>query len=273
MRLVVRVVVARLSALVQEELRLVQVLLLARGEVQLREGHLGDLVAGDDAGLAGAGAHFTDHAVRVADGDVQEVALAGGLPVRHGRLHHMAQVIELVAQLLVVHPALVARPLVRMLGVHRPGRVQVAVRLLGLRHDGDDAVDIRLQFLVRIGLEHVGGAFDGLIDVRVVEGVPLHLQPQVHRGVQLPRGHLEVLVPALALALGERQRDGDLAGRLQALPPEGIRGHLHAREGDGVDGIAGGRGLRLEGDGGQEAGQGKETLDAHSDGLMTFRRR
>ena len=278
MRLVVRVVVAGLSALVQEELGLIQELLLAGGEVQLRKGHFRNLVAGNHAGLARAGAHFTDDAVRIADGDVQEVAFAGGLPVRHGPLHHVAEVVELVTQLLVVHPAPITRPFVRMLRVHRPGRVQVAVRLLGRRDDGEHAVDIGLQLLVRIGLEHVGGAFDGFVDIRVIERKSLHLVPEVHRRMHLLLRLHEVLIPPFALALGECQGYRDFAGRLQALPPERVRGHLHAGEGNGVDGIAARSGLRREGGGGEKADKRDKQFSGHGMVLYcspfrTFRRR
>ena len=247
MRLVVLIPVLGLTALVQEELGLVQVFLLARGEIQLREGHFGDLVSRNHPGLAGGGAHFADHAVRIADGDVQEIALAGGLPVGDRALHHVAEVVQFVAELLILHPAAVARPLVRMFRIHGPGRVQVTVRLLRRGDDHEDAVDIGLQLLVRIGLEHVGGAFDGLIDVRVVEGIALDLVAEVHGGMHLLLRLHEVLVAAFALALGESQRDRHFPGGLEALSPEGIRRDLHAGEGNRVDGITArsGHGSRL----------------------------
>ena len=150
-----------------------------------------------------------------------------------------------------------------MLRVHRPGRVQVAVRLLGGGDNDEYTVDIRLQLLVRIGLEHVGGAFDGLVDVGVVEGETLHLIPEIHRRMHLLLRLHEVLVPAFALALGERQRNRDLAGGLQALSPEGIRGHLHAGEGNRVDGIAARSGLGGKGDGGQEADERDNQFSGH----------
>ena len=278
MRLVVRIIVTRIASLVQEELGLVQVFLVSGGEVQFRKGHLGDLMAGDDAGLTRAGAHFADDAVRIADGDVQEVALAGGLPVRDSRLDHMAEVIEFMAQFLVVHPALVPRPFMRVLRVHRAGRVQVAVRLLGGRDDHENAVDIGLQLLVGIGLEHVGGTFDGFVDIRVVEGKAFHLVPEVHRRMHLLLRPHEVLIPSFALALGEGQGDRDLTGRLQALPPERVRGHFHAGEGNRVDGITARSRLRREGGGGEKADERDKQFSGHGKVLYcspfrTFRRR
>ena len=78
----------------------------------------------------------------------------------------------------------------------------------------------------------------------------------------------EVLVPAFGFALGEGEGNGDLAGSLQALPPEGVGDHFHAGEGNGVDGIAsrsgnGGR-LRLRKDGGGKAGGEGDDSCCHS---------
>ena len=151
-----------------------------------------------------------------------------------------------------------------MLRVHRPGRVQVAVRLLRRRDDHEDAVDIGLQLFVRIGLKHVGCAFDGLIDVGVVKGIALHLITEVHRRMHLLLRLYEVLVTAFAFALGEGQGNGDLAGGFQPLSPERIRGHLHAGERNRVDGITAGGGLRLQGCGNKNTGKEENRFVSHS---------
>ena len=65
--------------------------------------------------------------------------------------------------------------------------------------------------------QRVGGPFDDLVDVRVVEGVP-----RAERPGRQPAGDLEVLDAARVLALleGGRQRDG--ADGLQPGRPERV---------------------------------------------------
>ena len=195
-------------------------------------------MAGHHAGLAGAGTHLTHHAVGIFDGDVQEIALAGGLVMGDGAFHHMAQVVELVAELLVLHPAAVAGPMMGMLGIHRSGGVQVTIGLLRRGHYRENAVDIGFQLLVRIGLEHIGSALDGLVNVGVVEGIAFHFEAQVHRGMHLLRRFHEILVAAFAFALGEGERNGDFTGSFQALAPEGILRQFYAGKGNRINGIS-----------------------------------
>ena len=153
----------------------------------------------------------------------------------HGAFDQVPEVIELVA-VLDLHPALRTGPAVRMLGVARPRGVQVAVRLLGRCDDDQDAVDVGLQLRIRIGLQEVRSALDGLIDVRVVEGKAADAEAEVLVGVHLLRRFFEVAVASGLLALREGEGNGDFAGSLQPLAPERVR-DLHGREGDGAEGI------------------------------------
>ena len=241
MGLVIFVAVFSLSALVQEELGFVQVLLFTGCKVELGKGHFGNLVTGDHAGLSGTGAHFTYHAVCVLDCDVQEIALAGGLVMGDGALYHVAKVVELVAQFLVLDPAAVSGPLMGMLRIHGAGGVKVTVGFLGCGHYCQDAVYICLQFFVGVGLEHIGSAFYGFVDIGVVKGVSLHFVAKVYRGMHLFFGFHKVLIAALGLTFGEGEGDGHLTGSLETLAPEGVLLDFHAGKGHRVYGITGRR--------------------------------
>ena len=235
----------RLAAVVQQELGFIEVFLLARGQVQTAECHLRNLVSRYYACLSGIGAHLTAHTVRIAYGDVQELARPRGLPVCHSTLHHVPQVVEFMAQVILLRPTLVACPVVRVLGVHGTCRVEVAVRFLSLGDDVQHTVYVGLQTLVGVGLEYVTGSLDGLVGVRVIEGVGHDFRHIVRiAGLCCP---LEVLVSSLALALAEGQWYGHLAAGLEALSPETGGIYLDGGEGNGCDGVAGRGGFVLGG--------------------------
>ena len=99
-------------------------------------------MAGHNAHLAGTVAYLAAHTVCVADGDIEECALAGGLIVSDGAFHHMPQIVELVTQVFLLHPTSVTCPGVRMLWVLSARGVEVAVRFLSFADDGDDGVQI-----------------------------------------------------------------------------------------------------------------------------------
>ena len=127
-----------------------------------------------------------------------------------------------------------------MLGVDGTGCIEVAVRLLGSTHHVEHAVDIGFQFLVRIGLQHIRGTLDSLIDISIVEReshelrhVPLlGIQTLVTRMLQGVGCHLEVLVTVFALTFREGQGDSHLTGRLDTVAPEGVGCNLHGGEGN-----------------------------------------
>ena len=138
---------AGVAAFVQEELGLVQILLVARHQVELGQCHFGNLVSRHAHHLSFAFANLAAHAVGIADGDVQEVALARSLVVRNGTLYHVSQVVEFVAQVLYQFPALGTGPFVRMFGVHGTAGVEVSVRLLCGSHNHQHAVNVLLQLI------------------------------------------------------------------------------------------------------------------------------
>ena len=106
-----------LAAIVEEELGLVEIFLVAGDEVELGECHLGNLVTGYHTGLSRVRANLTADTVGIADGDVEELAAARGLIVGDSTFHHVTEVVEFVAQVLLLAPALVTCPLVGMLWV------------------------------------------------------------------------------------------------------------------------------------------------------------
>ena len=121
------------------------------------------------------------------------------------------------------------------------------------------------QLFVRIGLQHIGGTLDGFVHIRVVKGIALYFITQVHRGVHLLFRLHEVLIAAFAFALGESQRNGDLAGRLQTLPPEGVLLDFNACKRDRIDGITGiGNRLGAGGNENCQAGQNGNEMLGHS---------
>ena len=79
-----------LAAVVEEELRLVEILALTRSEVQSAQGHLGNLMSRHHARLSGFVAHLADDAVGIAHSDVKEGTLARSLIMCHGTLGHMS---------------------------------------------------------------------------------------------------------------------------------------------------------------------------------------
>ena len=228
-----------LATVVEQELGKVEIALLAGGQVEARHGHLGYLVTGHDTQLSGTGADLAAGHIGIAAGNVEELTFAGSLPVGHGTLHHVAQVIQFVAQVLLLHPAAVAGPVVRIGRILRAGGIEVAVRLLRRGNDVDDRVAVGFEPLVRIGLQDVGGTLQGLVRVGIVERVAHAIDLKDLRGVfQVLGGMLEVLVTPLALAFRESQGNGGLATGFETLPPERAGRHLDSRKGYGRDGIA-----------------------------------
>ena len=121
----------RLTAIVKQELRKVQISLLASSQVETRHGHLGYLVTRHHTHLPRIGPHFLACHVGIAAGNVKKLSLTRRLPIGHGTLYHVPQVVELMTQVLLLHPALLSCPVVWVRRVLRTGGIQVAVRLLG----------------------------------------------------------------------------------------------------------------------------------------------
>ena len=160
-----------LATIVEEELSLFEIFLVACSEIKLAECHFGNLMSRYHASLSWVRTNLANHAVGIADSDVEELAATSSLPVSHGTFYHVTEVVELVAQILFLAPALVASPEMRMLRILCTGGIEISVRLLGRSNDVEHAVDICLEFLVRVGLEYVAGTLDGLVWVGVVKTV------------------------------------------------------------------------------------------------------
>src|SRR6185437_16490735 len=132
--------------------------------------------------------------IGIPEGNIQQVPLAGSQIMGTGRLEEMTGVIELMTKFIFLYPALHPRPGMRMQRVDRPGRIQIAVRFLRPSDDTDQRIYIRLERRIGMHGQRKGSPLDGLIDVRVVEGI---------FGAELAaprRGHFKILDPARTLA-------------------------------------------------------------------------
>ena len=214
-----------LSTIVEEELSLFEIFLVACSEIELAECHFGNLMSRYHASLSWVRTYLANYTVGIADSDVEELAATSSLPVSHGTFYHVTEVVELVAQILFLAPALVASPEMGMLRVLCTCGIEISVSLLSRSDDIEHAVDIRLEFLVRVGLEHVAGTFDGLVWVGIIEAQ----RHQFAYIILLARmsSALKVLVSSLRLAFAESQRDGYLARGFDTLSPERVVPNLY----------------------------------------------
>ena len=110
MSLTVHILASGLASAVEEVLCLIEILAVARSEIEFYESHFGNLMTWNAIHLILAKTHFATYAVGIADGDVEEVALACCLIVSHCTLEHMTEVVELMARFLYLLPALGAYP-------------------------------------------------------------------------------------------------------------------------------------------------------------------
>ena len=159
-----------LATIVEEELGLVEVFLVACNEVELGECHLCNLMTRHDAGLSRVRTYLFTYHIGIADGDVEELTATSSLIVSDGSLYHVSEVVELVAQVFLLAPAGVASPLMGLTRILGARGIEIAVRLLSRGNHVEHRVDIGYELLVRIGLQDVTGALDGLVGVCVVEG-------------------------------------------------------------------------------------------------------
>ena len=240
------------AAFVEEVFGHVEILLLAGDHGELGQRHLGNLVSGHTLHLSLAAAYLADDAVGIGPCDVEEGLLSRSLIVGDGTLHHVAQVVELMREVLHLLPSVGAGPGVGMGGIHRARGVEIAVGLLCSFDDAEHGVHIvtgphgalpalaalrvghgNLQLQVGEGLQQIGAALDGLIDVGVVEGVAPHLHLVRVLAGELFGGYFEVAVASGLFAFGEGQRHGDVARRRESLPPKRGGSDLHLCEGHG----------------------------------------
>ena len=222
------------AARVEQELRQAKVTRVAALAVELRQRHLGDLVAGPNALLAGA--ERAVEQVCALDRDVEQRALAGGLIVSHGGFREVADLVQFVAVLALQFPAPRARPRVRLFGVDRARRVEVAVTLLRRGDLRDQAVNVSFELGVRLHAERVGRALDDLVDVRVVERVDRQLLVTVRLAADGGGGALKVGDAPRFFTLLEGEGDGNAAVDVDARRPELIV-EVYGGERHGLDRI------------------------------------
>ena len=86
-----------LATIVEEELSLFEIFLVACSEIELAECHFGNLMSRYHASLSWVRTNLANHAVGIADSDVEELAATSSLPVSHGTFYHVTEVVELVA--------------------------------------------------------------------------------------------------------------------------------------------------------------------------------
>ena len=218
-RLVVLVVLAAesppvelLASNVEKELGQIEILLVARRSVEPCQAHFDDLVPGRFAELVGP--EDRREIVGVLDRDIEERPLAGRLVMGNGRFVHVARVVEFVAMVEFL-PTLVAKPLFQVLRVVGSACVEIAVVLLGPGDRGDQIVDVLVQLGVGFHGQGIRGAFGDLVRIGVVER-----EPSTMFSLDQPGGELEVIHPAVLLALAEGVGDRDLAIRFDARGPE-----------------------------------------------------
>lgn len=229
-----RVVLA--AALIEEELRLVQVLAIAGRARQLHEGELDFLVPGDVV-PAGRSERATDE-VGALDRDVEQRALAGRLEVRDRRLVQMALVVQLVAGV-QPRPAFRSRARRRMRRIRGPRGVQISVGLLRRGDDRDQIVELLVERRVGGGDQRVRRGLDDLVDVGVV--VPVALVRPVKRVRRLA----EIVDAPGLVVLRKDVRDRDAAVHVHLRAPEAA-GDLDRGQGNRGDGVGARRFLRFQ---------------------------
>ena len=79
-----------MAALVEEELRLVQVLAVARHDIEFGQGHFGYLMAGHTYQLPLLRTDFTAHAVGITDGNIQKVPFSRSLIMCNRTFYHVS---------------------------------------------------------------------------------------------------------------------------------------------------------------------------------------
>ena len=147
-----------MASLIEEPLREIKVFLLPGGLVELHEGELDLLVAGNPMALVRT--ENRHHVVGHPDADIQKLTFPGDVVIRHSSLYHVAGAVHLM--LVHVVPALVQA------GQGVEG-VDVTVFLLGGGEFGYPLVALRLKNRVGVVLEGICHPLESLVDIGVIE--------------------------------------------------------------------------------------------------------
>ena len=130
----IEVTTTRLATVVQQELRFIKIFLLTCQHIEASQCHLRDLMTWHHTSLTCIRSHLTDDTVSITFGDIQEFFASCRLIVGAGSIHHVTEVIQLMAQEVLHFPALLACPMMWMRRVDGTGGIQVTVWLLGSTH-------------------------------------------------------------------------------------------------------------------------------------------
>ena len=180
---------------------------LPRDSPQAEQGELRLGVTGVPGALLGAIAERAGEQIGVADGDVEERPLGGGLEVGHPRLDEVARAVDLVVVLKVGESRF---------AIYLVKGVDVAVGLLRAPHEVHPRIELRLDLRLGAFAEDVGRRLERLVDVRV------HVHGTAVAAFEALRGALEVGDVALLAQLREKVRDRGGAVRGLARSPEGV---------------------------------------------------
>ena len=239
---VILAVFAAVAAVFEEEFGEVEPAFVAGLAIEFGEAHLNNFVAGGDAGFAVAEIFLQQFGTFEAD--VEERAGAGGLGVGEAGFVEVAEIVEFVTQLRVFFPTLFSNPVMRRaVGMHRAPGVEVAVGFLRGGDVLDEFFDARGGCGIRLHAQAERCAFDGFVDVRVVEGVLrgwLILEISFARRAATHRlgGEIEVEHAFGRFALGKREGEGDSrVGRLSGV--QQAASDADVGEGNRLDGIIG----------------------------------
>ena len=178
-----------------------------------------------------------------------------------GRLEQMAGIVKFMAEFLLIHPAVRARPFVRVLRIDAAGGVKVAIWFLGGSNESDQVVNIGGGRGLGMHRQGVGGAFQDFVRVRIIKRIARSIQVGLRFAMQHPRGALKIIHPAGFLAFLKSIGDGGQPVGFNARRPKIII-QMHVREGDWLDRIIvlAGSELRAAGEGEEEQRGSQEAL-------------
>src|ERR1043166_8165423 len=122
----------------------------------------------------------------------------------------MTGIVQLVTQIGVLNPTLLARPLMRVFGIDSPGGVKITVRLLGACDLGNEAVEVSAQFRIGLNRQCIRRSFENLVWIGIIKGSSGRFMVGEFLAFECFGGALEIIhAPGfLALFLCKRDRYG-----------------------------------------------------------------
>ena len=136
-----------------------------------------------------------------------------------------------MAQFVDLFPSLAPGPEMGPFPHDGPVRIEVPVFFLRLADQGDQRIDRGPEKRVGESFKGVGGSFDDLVDIRIVEGVEgAEVTPQQSRR------NPEIIDAPRFAAFAQGTGNGDPVVGFNAACPETVA-DLHLREGHRLDGV------------------------------------